>query len=489
MDLIVDAGWAALGQRAVEVASAAGASYADARIVELDHEGLAVRNGDVEGVRRSSSLGIGVRVVADGCWGFAAIGRLDPTAVEVVARRAVEVARAGTLVEAAPVRLVDEAPVVADWSSPVEEDPFAVALEDKLGVLVEATLAMRAVDGVSVGTANFDAWGRTSLFVSSEGARIGQRIVHCGSGMEAVAVGETEVQNRSFPNSFGGECASGGYEVARRLDLPGRAPEVAEQAVRLLGAEECPEGETTLVLDGSQLALQVHESIGHPIELDRVLGMEAAYAGTSFLAPGDLGTLRYGSRHLNVVADATTPGALGTFGYDDEGVPATATPIVTEGIFTGFLSSRETAAELGLARSGGTVRAESWAALPLIRMTNVSLQPGEADSLDELLDGVDHGIYLETNRSWSIDDRRVDFQFGTEWGREIRNGKLGRVVRNGSYAGRTQPFWGSLDAVGGPQLWKPWGLPNCGKGQPGQVGFVAHGAAPARFRNVRVGVR
>ncbi|CAN5517595.1 hypothetical protein BH18ACT1_BH18ACT1_15530 [soil metagenome] len=273
------------------------------------------------------------------------------------------------------------------------------------------------------------------------------------------------------------------------LDFVGAAPRVAEQAFELLAADESPSATTTLVLAGSQVALQVHESIGHPIELDRVLGMEAAYAGTSFLTPGDLGRLRYGSAHLNVVADATTPGALGSFGYDDEGVPATATPIVTEGIFRGFLSSRETAAEVGLGQSGATVRAESWSALPLIRMTNVSLQPGEAASLDELLDGVRDGVYLETNRSWSIDDRRVDFQFGTQWGREIKDGKLGRVLRNGTYAGRTTSFWGSMDAVGGPPLWKTWGLPNCGKGQPPQVGFVAHGAAPARFRDVRVGVR
>jgi TldD protein len=476
-----------LAARAVEVATDAGATYADARVMALDREHLAARNGEVEGIRRSSSAGIEVRVIADGCWGFAATGDLAPRAVEAVARRAAEVGRAGTLAPTRPLRLVDVEPVEATWATPVEEDPFALALEVKLGALVEATRAMVAVDGVSVGTAGFDAWGRSSVFVSSEGSRIAQRILQCGSGMEAVAVGADEVQNRSFPNSFGGDCGTGGYEVVRRLDLAGRAAEVAEQAVQLLGADECPAGTTTLVLDGSQVALQVHESIGHPIELDRVLGMEAAYAGTSFLTPADLGRLRYGSPQLEVVADATTPGALGTFGYDDEGVPATATPVVTEGVLTGFLSSRETAAEIGLPASGSTVRAESWAALPLIRMTNVSLQPGTAASLEELLDGIEHGVYLETNRSWSIDDRRVDFQFGTEWGQEIRKGRLGRVLRNGTYAGRTQPFWGSLEGVGGPPMWKPWGLPNCGKGQPTQLGWVAHGAAPARFRDVNVG--
>jgi TldD protein len=346
-----------------------------------------------------------------------------------------------------------------------------------------------AVPGIALGRGSYDAWRRRSLFLSSEGADIAQHITQCGSGIDATAVGESEVQERSYPNSFGGDCGTVGYELVRGLDLVGTAPRVADEALQLLSADECPAGTTTVVLDGSQVALQVHESIGHPIELDRVLGMEAAYAGTSFLTPDDLGRLRYGSPLLNVVADATTPGALGTFGYDDEGVPATSTPIVTEGVFAGFLTSRETASEVGLDASGATVRAESWSALPLIRMTNVSLLPGEAASLDELLDGVDEGVYLETNRSWSIDDKRVDFQFGTQWGREIRNGKLGRVLRNGTYAGRTTSFWGSMDAVGGPGLWKAWGLPNCGKGQPPQIGFVAHGAAPARFRDVRVGVR
>jgi TldD protein len=476
-----------LADRAVGAATAAGASYADARLVALDGQHLRVRNGDVEAVRASSSVGIGIRVVADGCWGFAATDRLNPADVERTARLAVDVARSGSPLRRAEVRLAPADPVVADWANPIEEDPAGVSLEDKLDPLVTATTVMLGVDGVSIAEASADVWRRESLFVSSEGSRITQRIVQCGGGIEATAVGGDEVQNRSYPNSFGGDFGSRGWELVRGLDLVGNAPRVAEEAVQLLAADPCPSDVTTAVLDGSQVALQVHESIGHPIELDRVLGMEAAYAGTSFLTPDDVGRLTYGSPQLNIVADATTPGALGSFGFDDEGVPATSTPIVTEGQFRGFLTSRETAAEVGLERSGATVRAESWAHLPLIRMTNVSIQPGEAASLDELLDGVDRGVYFETNRSWSIDDRRVDFQFGTEWAREIKDGKLGRVLRNASYAGRTVPFWSSLDAVGGPALWKPWGLPNCGKGQPGQVGYVAHGAAPARFRGVQVG--
>ena len=474
---------------AVEVATAAGATYADARVVGLASEHLAVRNGEVEGVHQPASTGLGVRVIAGGRWGFAASGDLSDSAVERAARLAVEVAEAGHLASGPTVRLAEVEPESATWATPMHEDPFTVALGDKLDLLVRATEAMVAVPGVELAEGRMHAWRRRSRFVSSEGADIAQTIVQCGGGIAATAVGEAETQTRSYPNSFGGDFGGQGYDLIRALDLVGRAGRVAEEAVELLAAPACPAGETTLVLDGSQVALQVHESIGHPVELDRVLGTEAAYAGTSFLTPDDVGRLRYGSPLLNVVADATTPGALGTFGYDDEGVAATSTPIVSEGVFAGFLSSRETAAALGLGASGATVRAQSWAHLPLIRMTNVSLLPGSAASLEELLDGVDRGVYLETNRSWSIDDRRVDFQFGTEWGREIRDGKLGRVVRNGAYAGRTQPFWASLDALGGPSLWKAWGLPNCGKGEPAQVGYVAHGAAPARFRHVQVGGR
>ena len=474
---------------AVETATAAGATYADGRFVDLASEHLMVRDGRVEGSAHPTSAGLGIRVLVDGRWGFAATSDLGPEAVEAAARLAGEVARAGGLAPGRPVELAPAAPVVASWSTPVAEDPFAVALEDKLDLLVRASEAMLAVTGVGVAEARMHAWRRASHLVTSDGADVAQTIVHCGGGIAATAVGEGETQVRSYPNSFGGDFGARGYELIRGLDLVAHAPRVAAEAVELLAAPPCPAGETTLVLDGSQVALQVHESIGHAVELDRVLGTEAAYAGTSFLTPGDAGRLRYGSDLLHVVADATTPGALGTFGYDDEGVAATSVPIIEGGTLAGFLSSRETAAATGLPASGATVRAQSWNHLPLIRMNNVSLVPGTAASLEALLDGVDRGIYLETNRSWSIDDRRVDFQFGTEWGREIRKGRLGRVVRNGAYAGRTVAFWSSLDALGGPELWKPWGLPNCGKGQPGQVGYVAHGAAPARFRGVEVGGR
>jgi TldD protein len=233
--------------------------------------------------------------------------------------------------------------------------------------------------------------------------------------------------------------------------------------------------------------LQVHESCGHPIELDRALGTEAAFAGTSFLTTDRLGSFRYGSEKVNIRIDSTSPSGLGTFGWDDEGVPASEGWAVKDGVFVGYLMSRETAAALGRP-SNGTMRADGWARLPLIRMTNVSLMPGDAGTLADLIADTDDGIFMETNRSWSIDDRRLNFQFGTQIGWEIQGGKLGAMLRNPTYTGITPEFWGSCDAVCSPSEWKMWGTPNCGKGQPGQVGHTGHGAAPARFRNVRVGV-
>ncbi|MGD0923447.1 MAG: TldD/PmbA family protein, partial [Terriglobia bacterium] len=244
-----------------------------------------------------------------------------------------------------------------------------------------------------------------------------------------------------------------------------------------------------IILGSAQLGLQIHESIGHPIELDRVLGAEANFAGMSFLTLEKLGQLKYASEIVNVVADATPahgPG-LGTFAFDDEGVPAQCTPIIKDGLFVGYLTSRETAAAVGQAHSSGAMRAESWNRIPLIRMTNVSLLAGQG-TLAELIASTDDGIYMETNRSWSIDDRRYNFQFGTEIGWEIKGGKIARMLKNPTYAGITTEFWNSCDAICGPESWVLWGTPNCGKGQPMQIMGTGHGASPARFRKVQVGV-
>src|SRR5439155_10561270 len=317
--------------------------------------------------------------------------------------------------------------------------------------------------------------------VTSEGADVEQEIVECGAGIDATAVGDGTTQIRSYPSAHGGISAQAGWEYVLGLGLAAEAPRVGEQAAALLRAPECPAGVTDLVIDAEQMALQLHESVGHPTELDRVLGFEAAYAGTSFLQPSDSGSLRYGSEHMNITADPTTPGGLGTFAFDDEGVPAARRPIVREGLLVGWLGSRE----VGFP---GSMRADSWSRMPLVRMTNLHLEPGEG-TLDELIAGVDSGLYLETNKSWSIDDKRLNFQFGTQVAWEIEKGKLGRMLRDATYTGITPRFWGSLDAVAGRDDWRLHGLTNCGKGQPGQSAHVSHGTAPARFRGVQVGVR
>jgi TldD protein len=334
----------------------------------------------------------------------------------------------------------------------------------------------------------YGAQQETKTFAATDGSFTEQVITYVGSGIEANAVEGNEHQRRSLPDAGGGWQAAG-YEYIRKLDLAAQAERYAEEAVELLTAPQCPPGRRTIVMDPSQLYLQVHESCGHPTELDRVFGTEASYAGTSFLTTDKLDAgFRYGSDLVTIVADATAAGGMGTFGWDDEGVAATRTPLIRDGVLRGALSNRESAATVGLGASSGCARADGFARQPIVRMTNVSIEPGDAGTLADLLADTGEGLYLETNRSWSIDDRRLQFQFATELAREIRGGELGRMYRNPSYAGVTPRFWGSLDAVCGPGEWHLWGLLNCGKGEPGQVMEVSHGAAPARFRDVQVGV-
>ncbi|HEX2025841.1 MAG TPA: TldD/PmbA family protein [Actinomycetota bacterium] len=474
-------------RHAVEAAGAAGADYADARWVAEENEALTVKNQEMEGIDRSLSEGVGIRVLKDGYWGFAATGGTAEDDVAAAAALAVDIARAASRLPRDPVRLAEIEPVTDRWETRVQEDPFAVSLEEKVALLMEASRRMQGVKGLAFAEAMLDFYRKRQAFASTEGAAIEQTITHSGGGIEATAIGDGELQRRSFPNSFRGHLAAAGFEHIRSLGLVEESERVGSEAVELLSANDCPSEETTLILDGQQMVLQVHESVGHPIELDRVLGMEEAYAGTSFLTPEDRGRLRYGSPHVTITADATLPTGLGTFGYDDEGVPAQRSTVVEEGTFRDFVSSRETAAVLG-DRSNGTMRADGWQHLPLIRMTNINLLPGDG-TLSELIGDTKDGIFMSTNTSWSIDDKRVNFQFGCEIAWRIRNGKLTEMYRNPNYTGITTELWGSCDAVCGPDEWTVWGTPNCGKGQPGQVARVGHGTSPARFRNVRVGVR
>ena len=488
--LIVFQKMQSLAQLALDAASARGVSYCDARVVAIRNRSLTTKNGLVGHASESESLGIGVRVVADGAWGFAASADLSRVSVDAVAARAIEIAKASARVKREDVRLAAEPAAVGEWTTPYKIDPFATSVEQNIDLLLKADAEMRTVPGVTLAEAGMNFQREESWFLSSEGARIHQTKYSTGAGYTAYAFAGSEIQKRSYPNSFGGQWQNRGYEQIEEMKLVENARRVAEEAIALHHADQCPEGTRTIILDGSQLGLQIHESIGHPIELDRVLGMEANFAGTSFLTLEKLGHLRYGSELVNVVADARQehgPG-LGTFAYDDEGVAAQSTPIITNGRFTGYLSSRETAHTIGATRSGGTLRAEGWNRLPMIRMTNISILPGETPlSLEQLIASTDEGIYMETNKSWSIDDKRYNFQFGCEIAWEIKHGKRVRMLKNPSYSGITTEFWNSMDAICSREEWTLWGTPNCGKGQPQQVVGTGHGASPARFRNIRVG--
>jgi TldD protein len=474
-------------ERALDVATAAGAAYADARGVASTSEAIAARGPIVEALDRSDSSGFGVRVLVDGAWGYAASALTEETEAVRIGRMAVEIARASATAIRQPVELAPEPMHRESWSSPLERDPFAVPLEEKVELLTAAAVNLQVDDSIRAARATMDLLKQSSWFMSSEGSIIDQTIVHSGAGIEATAVAGSEVQQRSYPGSFRGHLGSGGYEVVEAMDLVDNAQQTGEEAVALLGARECPSTVTTVVLDGHQVMLQVHESVGHPTELDRVLGMEAAFAGTSFVGVSDLGRLRYGSHIVNVTSDATIPGALGSYGYDDEGVAAQRVDLIRDGVLAGFQTSRETAGKMGAERSNGTMRAEGWENFPLIRMPNINLLPG-AGSLEDLIADVDEGIFMATNKSWSIDDKRKNFQFGCEIGWEIKGGRMGRMLKNPRYTGITPVFWASCDGIAGPEEWRVWGTPNCGKGQPGQVMRVGHGTAPARFRDVATGV-
>ncbi len=475
-----------LADRALNAAQLAGATYADIRVVESRSQLIEVKNRRPSALSEGASLGLGVRAIVDGAWGFAGSASADIAEAERCGALACRIARASARFRLRPVVLAPLAPQRARYETPLERDPFTVSLADKIDVLVRATGAMQTEPAITVAQGTLHFWEERKLFASSEGARIEQRLVHSGAGLCAYARDDHDLQWRSYPNAFGGQYEAAGWELVERLDLPGHAPATAATAVALLTAPQCPAATTTVILDGAQLSLQIHESCGHPTELDRVLGHEANYAGTSFLTTDQLGTLRYGSDVVNLVADATSPRGLGTFGFDDEGVPAQKVDLVRAGRFVGYLTSRETAPMLGQA-SNGTMRAESWAHIPLIRMTNINLEPGPW-AIEDLIADTDEGILMATNRSWSIDDRRFNFQFGTEVGWEIRAGQRARLLKNCTYTGITPQFWNRCDAVCDAADWEIWGTPNCGKGQPSQGMRTAQGASSARFRETQVGV-
>jgi TldD protein len=471
-------------ETALNYASLKGAGYSEARMVRRRTETIIVKNGRIHTLHSHVDEGFSIRVLWNGVWGFAASSILEKDEAEDRCRLAIDLAKAASLTKRQDIVLSEEDVIRDTHKNPFIKDPFRVPLDEKVSLLLATDKAMRREPKVKVTSSHiFSSWERR-LFMNSEGSLIEEETVACGGGIEAVAVDEGEVQKRSWPN-INGDYATKGYEFIDSLDLLGNAERVAEEAVRLLSAPHCPSKVTTIILDGGQMALQIHESIGHPIELDRVLGGEESFAGGSFLGVEKLNSFQYASPIVNVYADATIPGGFGSFGYDDEGVRAKRVPIIVEGRFVGYLSSRQTAPILNT-KSSGAARASGWGFIPLVRMTNINLEPGDLTK-EEMISEVKDGLYMETNKSWSIDERRLNFQFGTEIAWEIKDGRLGRVLKNPTYTGMTPQFWNSCDAIGKDDEWRVWGVPNCAKGEPTQTIRVGHGTSPARFRNIKVG--
>lgn len=470
---------------AVEEAIRLGASYADARFEFLQHEDVITENGALTEASLKTERGVGVRALVRGAWGFSAVSEPTRHDVALAARRAVELARAASILQEHPVRLVDQPPQRSIYRTQIKRDPLAVPLEDKVELLLGIDGTIRSVDGVVYALGSFSAQRQRKIFVSSEGSEIDQELVWTGVGYQAGASNGDDYQVRSFPGSHRGQFMGRGWELVSELPLADQAKAVAEEAVALVQADPCPHDTTTLILSSAQAASQLRATCGRLAELDRVVGLNGE-AG-SFLSTDTLGSLEIGSKKVNVYADAREAGGAGTFGFDDEGVEAQRIDLVTDGRFAGYLSSRETAARVGLERSHGAMRAASWASYPVVRMTNVCLAPGEDGDLDAIVADTKSGILMDTSRGFALDDQGHTFTAACEVAWEIKDGKRTRMLKNPSYQGTVPGFWRSCDAVAEIESWALHGVRHCVKSSPGQLVASGQGAPPARFTDVEVG--
>ncbi|MCL1997683.1 MAG: TldD/PmbA family protein [Turicibacter sp.] len=455
-----------------------GVDYGDIRVKDINTEEIRAENGQLKGLSSNRSLGAGIRIYANGAMGFAASSDLDD--LKTLALLAYNTALASSKLLEDTALLSPKEPAQAEYSTKIEIDPFAVPLADKIALLMECNSIMGSVAGISNYSAMMDFRREHVIFADTDGSCIDQIFYQSGGHLSALAMGKDDTQCRSYGNIW-----RAGYETIKILDLPKYARIIAEEVVELATAEPCPMGEFDIILMPTAMQLQIHESVGHPTELDRVLGSEAAFAGASFVKPEDMNGLKYGSEHVTIVADGMADKGLGTFAYDDEGVPASRTVIVEKGIFKNFLTSRDNATVVKQ-NSGGMGLSDGWGNLPIVRMTNINIEPGDF-TLDELISGIEYGFLLDANKSWSIDDLRINFQFACEVAREIRDGKLsGKIFKNPTYTGITTDFWGKCDGVCNADFRQMIGVPNCGKGQPMQIMRVAHASQPTRFRKARL---
>ncbi|RKX27932.1 MAG: TldD/PmbA family protein [Candidatus Zixiibacteriota bacterium] len=476
-----------IAEMALDRCRSLGVEYADIRIENIEDENLSVSNGTIEPIEQTISRGIGIRVIKNGAWGFAATDDLTENSIIEKTKLAVDIAEASALVNKEPVQLAPAKAVQGEYISSHEIDPFSIPLDDKIAYLMDIDKNMADNGGDIINSRNCFAGfrRRDKYFVSIHGAAISQVLIHTGAGLSlGMTKGHRERYERSFPTSSG-QYETKGFELLEELKMNDAVPRLVEEVKMLQRAETCPEKETTLLLSGDQVSLQMHESIGHALELDRVFGSERNFSGTSFATPENLEKLKYASDIVTVISDPTAPHGLANYAYDDEGVPAYPAELIKNGILVNYLSSRETAAKIGM-NSTAAMRANSWANIPIVRISNINLSPGDK-SFEQLISEIDDGIYMDTVNSWSIDDERRYFQFGCEIGWLIKGGKLTTPIKNPTYSGCTTDFWNKCSGIADENSYRIWGTPNCGKGQPGQNARTAQGASPARFDRIEIG--
>ncbi|HKX83265.1 MAG TPA: metallopeptidase TldD-related protein [Pyrinomonadaceae bacterium] len=472
-----------LADVALSTAKKLGASYADIRINRYRLEALSTRERQVQNLSSGQNYGFGVRVLINGTWGFAASPIMTADEVRRITGEAAAIAKANSAITRKKIELVPTPKVVTSWKSSFERDPFEVPAEEKVAMLLKINEAALGVKGVSFVTSAIASVNEQKFLATSDGSRIEQYIIRTNPSFSVTAVAPGDFQS---VNSLR-EAQQIGYEYMTKHDWVAEARTAAEHAVMKLKAPSVTPGKYDLVLHPSHLFLTIHESVGHPTELDRALLWEANYAGTSFLTPDKTGKLQFGSKMVNFVADRTQPQGMATVGYDDEGVPGQSWHLVKDGVFVDWQTTRDLAKLVGKNKSYGCLHADSWNSVPFPRMPNVSLTPAKENvTQDDLIAGVENGILIYGRGSYSIDQQRYNFQFGGQTFWEIKNGKVGGMLRDVAYQSRTTDFWGSLDGLGGSNTYEIPGSPNDGKGEPGQSNAVSHGCPPARFRNINV---
>jgi len=471
--------------RALSAAKKAGATYADIRIVRRRSEAIFARDDHVADVSGNEGYGLGVRVIAGGAWGFSAASQVVPAAAERAAQLAVEIARANAPLLQRPVQLAPAKAAVDAWQTPLERNPFKIPMEEKSDLLLAINGALLKVPGIQHCFSWFQALGEWKLFASSEGSHLEQDLIRLRPGYRATATDTTSGAFDSRDHDI--SPAQAGWEYVARSTLLADAPRIGEEAVQKLKSPSVTPGKKHLILAPSNLWLTIHESVGHPTELDRALGYEANYAGTSFLTTDKLNKIQFAAPQLSFYADKTTPAGLATCGYDDDGVKTQKWDLVRNGKFVSYQTTREQAGWINESSSRGCSYAQDFRSFPFQRMPNVSLEPGPKDlGLADLVAATDDGILIRGDGSYSIDHQRYNFQFGGQMFYEVKGGKVTRTLRDVAYQSTTPDFWRSCDMLGGPREWEMGGSFWDGKGEPIQVNAVSHCCPPARFAQVNI---